>query len=179
MTGGPDCERWGNAANYSPAWAKRAAIAATLIPDGARVLEVGTGTGSFRGLVSQRCDYVGADLVPLDPSVCRVDLDNEPLPGDGFDFVVALGVIEYLHQPEAATRKMCHAAPSLVVSYCCRSAALSVEMAAEGRRTRKWVNSLTRDEFIALFTRHGHQLVSVTTLVETAEIDELLIVFRN
>ena len=116
----PDRVRWADPSSYKHEWSARARIAASLLPGGISILEIGTGTGVFRTLVKKRIDYLGADLQPLDAETIALDLDSDSLPDRHFDCVVLLGVFEYLHHPAAAVRKICEAADQVVVSYCCR-----------------------------------------------------------
>jgi Capsular polysaccharide synthesis protein/Polysaccharide pyruvyl transferase len=90
----PDRFRWGNPSSYKPDWSDRARLAAPLIPDGAKVLEIGVGAGNLKRLIQDRCDYVGADLEPLDTETRSLNLDSEPLPHERYDCIVALGVFE-------------------------------------------------------------------------------------
>ncbi len=175
----PDRERWGDPANYRPQWVERSRLAASLVKDGASVLEIGVGTGVFRDLVSARTAYVGADLEPLDPATIPLDLDRDELPDRPFDYVVLLGVVTYLHRPGEAAGKICGVADRIVVSYCCRRAELTVEDVRESRRSRGWLNDFTQAEFVALFARHGFELASSTPLAATEGFEEFLMEFRR
>lgn len=174
-----DRERWGNRQSYKPAWDERSRLAAALVPDGARVLEVGAGTGILRQLISQRTDYVGFDLEPLDPSLMPLDLDAEPLPAAGYDYAVALGVFCYLHHPEEAARKLCVAARRVIASYCCVKPHPQPERVLQARVERGWLNHFDKPQFLGLFTCHGHRVESCTSLTDTDELEEFLLVFEH
>src|SRR5690242_10704271 len=119
---GDGARRWGDRESYRPSWAARAEVAARMAPDNASILEIGVGAGAFRALVSHRCRYLGADLSPLDPETLRLDLDLDPLPAGTFDYVVMLGVLEYLRSPDAALRKARASGRRALYSYCCLKA---------------------------------------------------------
>lgn len=174
-----DRERWGNPQNYKPAWADRARLAAALVPDGARVLEVGAGAGILRQLLAHRTGYTGTDLQPLDPSLMPLDLDVDPLPAAGYDYAVALGVFGYLHRPEEAARKLCAAARRVIASYCCRKTLPQPERVLAARAERGWVNHFDTPGFLDLFVRHGLGVESCTVLTDTDELEELLLVFHH
>ena len=76
----PDRQRWGALSNHKPDWGSRGALAARHIRDGVRVLEIGTGTGTFRELVADRCHYTGADLQPLDEKTLAFDIAKTSMP---------------------------------------------------------------------------------------------------
>lgn len=172
-----DRERWGNPLSYKPAWADRAELAAALVPDGARVLEVGAGAGVLRQSLAHRTRYTGTDLQPLDPSLAPLDLDADPLPAADYDYAVALGVFGYLHRPEEAAAKLCAAARRVIASYCCRKPHPQPERVLAARTERGWVNHFDKPGFLDLFARHGLGVESCTVLTDTDELEELLLVF--
>ena len=158
----PDRFRWGNPSSYKPDWSDRARLAAPLIPDGAKVLEIGVGAGNLKRLIQDRCDYVGADLEPLDTETRSLNLDSEPLPHERYDCIVALGVFEYLHRSREAAAKLASSSDHIVLSYCCtREGFPSV---AEIRGRRGWVNHFSEAEFTRMFASLGLDLVSRATL---------------
>jgi hypothetical protein len=148
----PDRDRWGDPASYGGEhWDSRAKQAARLVPDGARILEIGVGKGTFRDEVTARCSFVGADLNPLDSQTLAINLDSDPLPAGEFDFIVLLGVVEYLHNLGAVIEKLRAGAPHLLMSYCCIPGDAPADTVVAARRERGWVNDLTVSEFRALF----------------------------
>jgi Capsular polysaccharide synthesis protein/Methyltransferase domain/Polysaccharide pyruvyl transferase len=138
----PDRQRWGASLNYKPDWATRGASAAQHIRDGGRVLEIGTGTGTFRQLVADRCHYTGADLQPLDEKTLAVDIENDPIPPGPWDVIVLLGVLEYLYDPLSALRKVGAVAQSIVFSYCVPHG----PDPQPRRRARGWTNALSEQD---------------------------------
>jgi Capsular polysaccharide synthesis protein/Methyltransferase domain len=148
----PDRQRWGAASSYRPEWAQRAQMAARFIRDGSRVLEIGTGCGTLRALIAHRCRYTGADLEPLDDTTLALDLESDPMPRGPWDTIVLLGVLEYLHYPGEALRKIASATGHIVLSYCCCLDSGQDSLGERGRRG--WTNAMTeqniRDEMGAL-----------------------------
>ena len=154
---GGDRARWVNPENYQPWWATRAALAARLVPDGVSVLEIGEGSGAFRTLVQDRRDYLGADLAPLNPQTLALDLDRDPLPRGVFDYVVMLGVLEYLHFPKQALEKAHSTARRAIFSYCQLKPGQTGSNSP--RRERGWLNDFSRDELLATAARAGWRLL--------------------
>jgi hypothetical protein len=174
----PDRLRWRNRRSYRTDWVKRSQMAAGLVPDHVNLLEIGVGCGDFRALVKDRCRYLGADLNPLDRETLALDLDSDPLPAGSFDYVVVLGVFEYLHWPEVAAQKLCVAAEHIVVSYCCRRQAALVDW--EGQRDQHgWVNSFDEGEFVRLFVAAGKDLVSRIAFNDTEYFEQIIFEFRS
>jgi 2-polyprenyl-3-methyl-5-hydroxy-6-metoxy-1,4-benzoquinol methylase len=152
----------------------RAKVAAEFVWTGARVLEIGSGVGRLRTLIADRCDYTGADLVPLDEKTLVLDLDNDPMPRGSWDIVVLLEVLEYLHHPQEALRKIASAAKQLVISYCCQNAEHA--QSADARSSRGWVSSLTEESFANEVATLGFNLSDRQLFQSTPDFDE--IVFR-
>jgi hypothetical protein len=164
-TKSPDRRRWGANSSYKPAWAERGKVAAQFIRDGSRVLEIGTGPGTLRELIAHRCHYTGADLEPLDEKTLALDLDNDPMPSGMWDTIVLLGVLEHLHHPAEALRKITNITSQLVISYCCcmdDSAGCTSKRLLEGYTTSMTEKNI-RDTFAALgFHTSRSQLLNST-----------------
>jgi hypothetical protein len=171
MRRGPEdsVRRWGDLKNYQPSWAARAKVAARLLPNNVSILEIGVGAGAFRGLVSNRCQYLGADLTPLDPETLSLDLERDPLPAGTFDYVVMLGVLEYLHSPEQALRKAQAGGRCALFSYCCLEPSKDRTRIIKRRRERGWVNDWSRDELLANAERAGWRLVQEEPFSEDSD----------
>jgi hypothetical protein len=174
-TKSPDRLRWGMILSYSPDWADRGKVAAQFIRDGSRVLEIGTGSGTLRRLIANRCNYTGADLEPLDDNSLVLDVDNEPLPRGSWDTIVLLGVLEYLHYPAKALEKIANTASQLVISYCC-CVDISEECASE-RRSRGWVNSMTEQDIGHELARLGFRMSGRQLFKSTPHLEDIVFEF--
>jgi ubiquinone/menaquinone biosynthesis C-methylase UbiE len=89
----------------------------TRVPAGAKILDVGCGTGHLAGELMRR----GFDACGIDMSEAMVryarehygadrfqtgDIERIPFPNNSFDGVMCLGVVEYLSDDESALREM-------------------------------------------------------------------------
>jgi SAM-dependent methyltransferase len=101
-------------------WAARAETAAGFIHEGSRVLDLGCGNGSLRGFLPPGCTWIGYDLRPLGTDVLPIDLDAGEFPTGHFDYVVLLGVLDWLSEPRAVLEKARRASPFLIANDKCR-----------------------------------------------------------
>lgn len=120
--------------DFDEYWERRGAIpvvfhrwvvAARLLPQGARVLDIGSGSGDFlRYLRSERPDVeiVGSDsskkalemTAAAGFEVMELDAMGEELP-EGFDVITVFEVLEHLPEAELAIQRWCAAAGSQVI----------------------------------------------------------------
>lgn len=173
---GGDRHRWGDRDEYRDFWTSRAELAATLVPDRASILEIGVGLGAFRALVAGRCDYLGADLVPLDEATAPLDVELDPLPSGTFDFVVMLGVLEYLHAPEAALAKIFATCQRVLLSYCAVRETQAEVVAI--RRERGWLNDYSRADLIEIAERRGWRLQQALPYNEAPDFVQSILLFE-
>ena len=114
-----DLERWSNENNLNPDWDRRAALAASWIPPGTRVLDLGCGAMSIESMLPENCRYLPCDVVARDDrtQVCDFNQGEYPDPGDS-TMITALGVLEYLHDPDAFLQYLADYRLPVIMSYC-------------------------------------------------------------
>src|SRR5262249_42701637 len=96
---GTDIARWSQVQSLATQWDARAARAASHIPAGAKVLDIGCGAMALNAALKSGCSYVGADVVERAPGALVVDLNRKEFPEGYYDWVTYLGVLEYIHEP--------------------------------------------------------------------------------
>ena len=109
---GSDGERYGfNPSPYGTHWK-----AIGLVPDGARVLDVGCGQGCVaREVVSKGCEVLGIELEPDAAELARrhcaevviADMDalaELPWPEHSFDVILCMDILEHLKDPARALK---------------------------------------------------------------------------
>jgi len=141
-TGATDAARWADFEAMRAGAAERARAVAPLIEGmiggGARVLDVGAGVMALRDVLPAGFRYVPADLLPFDAATAVVDLNQGRFPAGGYDIVVMLNVIEFVHRPERLLATAADAAPRLIVGYDAADGGT-----AAARRRLGYVNDLT------------------------------------
>lgn len=148
--GASDLERWGDAASFHADWDERARRAAAFVPDGSKVLDLGCGVMALQRFLAPGCTYWPADLVPRTPNTVVVDLNAGEFPPGDFDWIVALGVLEYIHDPAGLLRRAAVQAQHLAVSYCCDTSG-----DAGYRRGQGWVNDHPAESIRGLLEASG------------------------
>lgn len=96
---------------------------ASLIPEGARVLEIGPGHAPFRR-ATHFVDYVQRGNLPI--TICDVANDPLPFPDKSFDFIYCRHVLEDMFNPFPLVREMSRIGkagyietPSPIAELCC------------------------------------------------------------
>jgi hypothetical protein len=151
----PDVKRWGDIENYPQGWNPRAHLAADMIDDGVKLLEIGVGAGYLKSITEGRVRYAGVDLAPVIPEVGEFNLESDELPESHYDCIVALGVLEYVHDLQRAVALLAAGSDTLVLSYCFAELGFGGE---DHRLALGWVNGLSEDELFTLFAQHGFSL---------------------
>jgi hypothetical protein len=146
----PDRQKWGASSSYSADWAARGVLAARHIPDGSRVLEIGTGGGRSANSLRD-CRYTGTDLQPIDKNTLALNIETDSLPHGPRDVAVVLGVLEYLLGPIAALNKVSAAAQTVIVSYCIPRG----PNPQTHRSARGWINALSEQDLVRSVTTAG------------------------
>jgi hypothetical protein len=95
---------------------KCAQIVATLITAPATVIDLGCGAMALERALPEGITYLPADLVSRDERTILFDMNNGLFPDADADIAVALGLLEYAHDP-AACMKAFARWPRLIMSY--------------------------------------------------------------
>jgi hypothetical protein len=150
-----DVARWSSADNLATQWDSRAAMAAKLIGNGQRVLDVGAGAMTLGKLLSKDCTYIPADVVERCTGCLVVDLNKKQFPTGNFDWVTFLGVLEYVHDTYWPLERAREIAPNLVVSYC-----TDIGADKSKRRGLGWVNDFSKEEFERISNNTGWKILT-------------------
>lgn len=132
--------RWDNVGNL---WPQRLRLAAAMIPNGSSVLDLGAGSMALEEALAPDCTYQAADVIERRPGACLiVDLNARQFPSGRYDWIVVLGVVEYVRDVPWLLASARETATCMAVSYCCDPGA-----EAGQRRDMGWVNDMSVLQF--------------------------------
>ncbi len=154
--GQTDIARWSDPKQLEPAWEARAATAATFVPAGTRVLDIGCGAMALERHLPFGATYQPCDIVARDARTIVADLNAQGAPLDAVaksDLVAMLGVWEYIYDPAKLFATFAATGKPILCSYC--DAALTPDV--ERRRTLGWVNDFTLAQFIEIARSQGYK----------------------
>lgn len=150
--GGTLLERWSVlAASEADGWSARSAMAAAWLSDQPGVLDLGCGLMTLERFLRPGQVYVPCDVVRRDGRTLVCDLNHEPPPEAGVPAAACLGLLEYLHDPQAVLRSLVRTYRVCVVSYCVTDAPDPLG----ARRAHAWVNDHDTQGIETLFAAAG------------------------
>jgi hypothetical protein len=126
----------------------------------ARVIDLGCGAMTLERALDARIEYVPADIVARDARTHVFDINVGDLPDVCADVAVALGLLEYVHDPQRFFDRASIRWSRLVISY----HPLDVPNAGQDRLAKGWFNALTEAEVIELAQSGGYTLTSTHAL---------------
>lgn len=135
--------RWRANMHVTPPWDDRNAYIASLVPDGAAVLDVGAGAQTLRAHLSPSCRYQACDVVAKTTDTWELDFNRGiyPTVSEPFDVGVLSGVLEYARDPEPVLKWVACHCRSVIVSYVPADGA-----ALSDREYHGWLSHLTRSQ---------------------------------
>lgn len=144
--------RWRANMHVAPPWDDRNTYIASLVPDGAAVLDVGAGAQSLRAHLPPSCRYQPCDVVAKTPDTWEIDFNRGiyPTVSDRFDVGVLSGVLEYARDPEPLLRWLALHCRTLIASYVPADSGTRSEREYHG-----WLSHLTRSQMEDLFAAAG------------------------
>jgi hypothetical protein len=174
LSHGTDTARWEDADNLDVAWERRAAAAATLVPNGARVLDLGAGREALARHIPPDASYVPADVVRRSDRTVVVDVNAGEFPSGTFDVVATLGLLEYVHDLRALLTRVADASSTLVASYCVVTGGTR-----DPRLQRGWMNDLVLADLLDLFVETGWHVAWAERLDQLDDFDQWLFACRR
>lgn len=145
----------GNWEFASEQWHKRAILAATLIPAGSAIMDVGCGA-MYLEQTSKPRFYLPIDIGERDGRTRILNLNRQDIPLPWYDeveIVACLGVFEYLEAPERIIAGAAARGRPMLISYNFKD--------IEDKGTfRKRGSSFSLDEIEAIFAEHGFSIVT-------------------
>ena len=149
---GSDGTRWADPRGLAEGAQERAECAVPHIRPGERVLDLGAGTMRLLPLLPEDCAYRPVDLIPYAADTLVMDLNRE-VPSGAADVVVALELLEYIHDLPALLHALTEVGGRLVCSYRCHDGG-STDM----RREQGCFNDHDAEGLEALLSEAGWDL---------------------
>ena len=155
LKGETDVARWSNPDNLENSWEPRSRFAATLIPKGSKILDLGCGKMSIEKYLHPSCTYLPADIVKRDERTLHCDINKGDIPQEinQVDIVVMLGVIEYVFDLPRFLKTLAQTKKKIVVSYCDTDTGNAKDF--NQRTALGWVNAFSRAQLRNLFNDAG------------------------
>lgn len=158
VTRGSDVSRWADMRNLSEGWDSRTIQLAQMVPPGSHVLEFGAGRRTLERHLPAGCSYTPCDLVDRGPNTVVCDLNSPTYPVfPAHDVAMFSGVLEYIQDIPRLVAHLSSHSPIIIASYAgWLDNGLSEKL---DRRSMGWVNDLTSEEFLRIFTDAGYECV--------------------
>lgn len=161
ITAPTDVPHPANATTLQPSSDSRAKLAADFIPAGATVLDLGCGTMALETYLPYGCSYLPCDSVQHDERTIICNFNGESLPAKKeATHVVALGVLENIHDWRGFLRQLCAFRIPVIFSYHPTDYTQQLDRAALG-----WANHISLDDLCSEVYRAGF-LVQTSTRVD-------------
>jgi hypothetical protein len=161
LLGRSDYARWSDPQNLEAWWEARSQRMASLVPNHARVIEFGAGSGRLRAHLDQSCDYIPSDIVERAPGTVICDLNRQPLPNLGHlgaDVAIFAGVLEYIGDIERVVAWLAQFVEQCIVSYDCVPRETTLLASIRERLRRRYYgyhSDLTEAKLLEIFRDHG------------------------
>ena len=159
--GASDGWRWSDPKMLAAGSVERAKLAAPHLPKSGRVLDLGAGLMAAKRHLDDDADYTPVDLVRYAETTVLADLNEGQFPAGEWDGVMALEILEYIHDPAALLAKARAGASRLVSTYRCTAP----NEPEDSRRIAGYFNDFDRLGMEALLKAAGW---SVATIEEHA-----------
>ncbi len=149
-----DYERWKQTDELYVDWDQRTAILASMIVQGANIIEFGAGNMALKNQLPLDCYYTPSDIYARTPEILVCDL-NENIPFDltKYDTAVFSGVFEYVYEVGKVFRQLSDSIDNVVLSYACS------DISTANRLKSGWLSDYSKKELEAIFEKYDYKIV--------------------
>lgn len=154
-----DCGRWSRWGSLYDEADLRCGVAARHIQGNSNVLDCGAGLTLLRDYIPESCSYTPLDIVARTRDTIVADLNQGHYPDADFDVVVALYLLEFLHEPEKFLKWAMDAGKQLLLAY-----APAQKGSAEKRRRMGYFNDLNISELEKMLDKCGWKIRNAENL---------------
>lgn len=143
-----DVERWSQPGSVAVNWGKRNRIIGAMLPPDVSVIDIGCGGMGLREHLPMGAVYTPADIVSRTPDTLHIDINRRCWPGGRrWDFAVAAGVLEYVHDIENFMDCARCLADNLVFTYHVRR--MDSPTGAKARLDMEWLSDFSLAGLVA------------------------------
>jgi hypothetical protein len=149
-----DSERWKQTEELFVDWDQRTAILASMITQGANILEFGAGNMALKNFLPPDCNYTPSDIYKRSKGMLECDLNRRiEFELDPYDTVVFSGVFEYVYDMDKVFRQLSDSIDNVVLSYACS------DISNANRLKSGWLSDYSKKELEDVFEKYNYQIV--------------------
>jgi hypothetical protein len=149
-----DYERWKQTEELFVDWNQRTAILASMMTQGANIIEFGAGNMALKNHLPPDCSYTPSDIYKRSEGMLECDLNSgiefelEP-----YDTAVFSGVFEYVYDVDKVFRQLSDSINNVVLSYACS------DISNANRLKSGWLSDYSKKELEDIFDKYSYQIV--------------------
>lgn len=152
-----DYDRWKQTEELYIDWNQRTAILASMIRQGANIIEFGAGNMALKNYLPPDCTYTPSDIHKRSEEMlecdlnCKINFDLAP-----FNTAIFSGVFEYIFDVDKVFRQLSNSIDNIVLSYACS------DISSANRLRSGWLSDYSKKELEDIFEKYDYQVVEYT-----------------
>lgn len=149
-----DYERWKQTEELFVDWNQRTAILASMIPQGANIIEFGAGNMALKDYLPPDCTYTPSDIYKRSEGMLECDL-NGRIEFDlaAFDTAVFSGVFEYVYDVDKVFLQLAKSVKNVILSYACS------DISNADRLKSGWLSDFSKSEMEDIFEKYDYEII--------------------
>lgn len=153
-------KKWKEAEYFDEKWKTRISAMSAFISPGNTVMDLGCGKMWLKEFLPVGCNYIPVDYTNRGAGTIVCNFNNKEFPEAKADIIFISGCLEYIKPYDWFIAKSCAASTKIILSYCCRNEFPSLSE----RRNNNWVNHLSAEELVSLFSKHNFRLTNTANI---------------
>lgn len=147
-------KKWQEIEYFDALWRSRIKLMSSYIPDGASVIDLGCGKMWLKEFIKNSV-YYPVDYVWRGEGTIICDLNKDKFPDIKSDISFVSGCLEYIEDYKSFICNISNNSKKCILSYCTTDLIPDIKE----RKSLAWVNHLSRQEILDIFTEKSMQLV--------------------
>lgn len=149
-----DFGRWKRSEELFLDWNQRTSILASMIKQGANIIEFGAGNMALKINLPSDCKYTPSDIYKRSEEMLECDLNDKiQFNLDLYDTAVFSGVLEYVYDVDKVFCQLNHSINNIILSYACS------DISNANRLKSGWLSDYSKNELEDIFTKYNYQIV--------------------